>query len=733
MAPSVKELETPVAATTASAAGPPKTATQPVALEIPVTVNGARTVEGSDKRVPFSESTQTVLVFPHGAVIRIAAALASGQLVFLTNENTKKEVVCQVVKSKSSGAAGSYVELQFTEPAPGYWGPQLVAPATTPAAPRPAATAPLPASKPVAPAAAPAPKAPLAAKPVVARPASSVIPAKPAVAVPVPAPVNLPPPVATHSNVAPPEVPLAPLVPPTSAPTPSSAVPPPMAPPEPAKSITSTSPAVPHSVPNATSSSPASEHTLAAAQHDTTVPPLRDYSKQIEALFSSTQPNVVPAPPEPSPARISSDPTTEDLKLQAARLKEQLGSLLFTEAPAAPKPPATVLSSIPKPEAPAAEIVKKADSPIVHKEPKPVVEAEVKALAPAAKPAARALGADEEVKIPSWLAPLSQAASETASVSAASTEAVHEQTVSVNSEESFDALVPEETPRLQTAVFGKQLLGEASSASTEAAPTGSKKGLFLGLAGAALVVLAGGGWYFYRNQSKTMVGAAMHTAVSAAADPAVAPAQPAEPVMTTPSAASSLTATATASQPSKKSSPASIPSAVPNTTARNAVTAPDTDAASQPLQSASKASLGGVHLAAPVVNHVSTSQSDADSLQGIDAKPIATSADPFASGSSHGPAAPLPVGGDVKAAQLLRSVAPEYPAIAKAQHISGRVQIDALIDASGDVASVKVISGPALLLRAATDAVKQWKYKPAMLDGQATPMHLTVTVEFRGQ
>jgi hypothetical protein len=95
---------------------------QPVALEVPVTVNGARSVDGSDKREPFSERSQTVLVFGHGAVLRISAQLAPGQLVFLTNEKTKKEVVCVVVKSKTDGNAVGYVELRFTEPAPGFWG-----------------------------------------------------------------------------------------------------------------------------------------------------------------------------------------------------------------------------------------------------------------------------------------------------------------------------------------------------------------------------------------------------------------------------------------------------------------------------------------------------------------------------------------------------------------------------------------------------------------------------------
>src|SRR6202049_535247 len=95
---------------------------QPVTLEVPVTVNGARAVEGSEKREPFSETTSTVLVLANGAVIRLSSSVAPGQLLFLTNEKTKKEVVCQVVKSKNYRSVSGYVELEFTEPVLGFWG-----------------------------------------------------------------------------------------------------------------------------------------------------------------------------------------------------------------------------------------------------------------------------------------------------------------------------------------------------------------------------------------------------------------------------------------------------------------------------------------------------------------------------------------------------------------------------------------------------------------------------------
>ena len=97
------------------------------------------------------------------------------------------------------------------------------------------------------------------------------------------------------------------------------------------------------------------------------------------------------------------------------------------------------------------------------------------------------------------------------------------------------------------------------------------------------------------------------------------------------------------------------------------------------------------------------------------------------------PEVPLPTGGDVKSAVLVSKVAPVYPTLAKNQHIAGNVVIDALIDANGRVSTTKVLSGPALLHQAAMDALKQWKYQPATLDGKAVSMHLTVTLQFRTQ
>ena len=76
---------------------------------------------------------------------------------------------------------------------------------------------------------------------------------------------------------------------------------------------------------------------------------------------------------------------------------------------------------------------------------------------------------------------------------------------------------------------------------------------------------------------------------------------------------------------------------------------------------------------------------------------------------------------------------PVYPQLARSQRVSGDVKIDALIDENGRVTGMKVVGGPVLLHQAAMDSLRQWKYKPATLDGKAVSMHLVVTVQFRLQ
>ena len=95
---------------------------EPVALETTVIATGARPGYTAAKRELFTEETQTVLVFENGAVIRLSAAVADGQLLFLTHKATGKEVVTQVLRKRSFRPTNCYVDLEFTEACPGFWG-----------------------------------------------------------------------------------------------------------------------------------------------------------------------------------------------------------------------------------------------------------------------------------------------------------------------------------------------------------------------------------------------------------------------------------------------------------------------------------------------------------------------------------------------------------------------------------------------------------------------------------
>jgi protein TonB len=91
---------------------------------------------------------------------------------------------------------------------------------------------------------------------------------------------------------------------------------------------------------------------------------------------------------------------------------------------------------------------------------------------------------------------------------------------------------------------------------------------------------------------------------------------------------------------------------------------------------------------------------------------------------------PLPTS-TLKMPRLISSVPPVYPAAAKKHGFEGDVVVEALIDVSGRVTEAKVLSGPTILHLAAEQAVLQWRYEPAVLNGKPLPFKLNVTLQFR--
>ena len=82
-------------------------------------------------------------------------------------------------------------------------------------------------------------------------------------------------------------------------------------------------------------------------------------------------------------------------------------------------------------------------------------------------------------------------------------------------------------------------------------------------------------------------------------------------------------------------------------------------------------------------------------------------------------------------AQLVHRVEPVYPRMAVLANMQGEVKLHALIARDGTIQSLSVSSGPPILAQAALDAVRQWRYSPYILNGEAVEVEIFITVNFR--
>jgi protein TonB len=102
---------------------------------------------------------------------------------------------------------------------------------------------------------------------------------------------------------------------------------------------------------------------------------------------------------------------------------------------------------------------------------------------------------------------------------------------------------------------------------------------------------------------------------------------------------------------------------------------------------------------------------------------------------SHGPSVkpggPKRITSQLSEGQLVNRVEPIYPHIAAISGIQGQVKLHAIIGRDGRIQSLSAISGHPLLLRAALEAVEQWRYRPYVLNGEAVEVETFITVNFK--
>jgi protein TonB len=127
---------------------------------------------------------------------------------------------------------------------------------------------------------------------------------------------------------------------------------------------------------------------------------------------------------------------------------------------------------------------------------------------------------------------------------------------------------------------------------------------------------------------------------------------------------------------------------------------------------------------------------DAASVGAVSGTPAAAALSPIGRRESQ-PAPPPSVanspGSPVKIVhepKLILSTRPIYPEIAKRSNIQGTVVVLAELDANGNVVGTKAVSGPIILCHAAVDAVRHWKYEPAVIDGKAGAAQVSISIDF---
>ncbi len=661
-----------------------------LSLEVPVKVHGSRASDAqhsaASRTEPFEEQTSTMIVFPHGCVIRMSTAVNVGQMLVVTNLKTRQDAICRTVKVRTFTNMQSYVEVEFTHKQESYWGVQFSAnaPAAAPiAAPQPLAPVfSTPASS--APPVVPAVSAPLERPAHVPAEPVAVVTQKPAVAAPAPeAPVR------TAQEVAPSFVPPANAshVAPLSRPT---LVPPPPPPPVFVAPVAR----APHVAPSPEPlvNKPETPFVWIGTQED--VQPAASSTATIKPGAPSFSPRpatpvrqapIVPAPslelPKIAFPKIE-PPTVDPLEELSALVASSVAP--FATAPEAPATAALTMSEMRGDEAiPAANASTAATHGMLQQSP---------ALEEKPAESSRAV-----------FGSLSGGASFGASRTAASAEA-----------------------------FGSRLDSTVGSPEDAQTPGRSNNWMLIAVCLGVLFACVAGGVLYFRYQS---------AGGNSAARPQATPQS--QEVSAEQTALQNSTARSTVSGPVATAIPYGAPAATVSAGASNAAAL--AAKANSPVKSVNR--IASMLNGAPAGHPVTTQRSDAstnDAAPSLDAAPrvegpnINALPGVISSASIAGPAAPeirpegpVVTGGQVAAPRLVYKAMPIYPLNAKEAGVAGDVVIKTTIDQKGSVGDAHVVSGPVMLRQAALDALRRWKFEPSKLDGQPISVQMLVTIKFR--
>jgi len=187
----------------------------------------------------------------------------------------------------------------------------------------------------------------------------------------------------------------------------------------------------------------------------------------------------------------------------------------------------------------------------------------------------------------------------------------------------------------------------------------------------------------------------------------------------------------------KETTPAKPAAAEPAPTTDDSKVAEDTPAVSHPAANLKK--FNSESLAERLRPAISTDLPDAPAIVRASA-PTSMSLPGIVTSQPSMPAPPKPavtapaptpkVGGQLTSAKVITRVDPEYPKLARQAGASGVVELEATISADGKVKNPRVVRGNSMLQKAAIDAVLQWKYQPAMLNGKPVESPVEIKLNF---
>jgi TonB family protein len=461
-----------------------------------------------------------------------------------------------------------------------------------------------------------------------------------------------------------------------------------------------------------------------------------------------------------------------------------------SNVPAGPARPATLAAATAAKPRPATPPVSK---PAAGVPAKPQIQTAVAAAASTAsaktameragtQPAAKsALPADSPIKPPSALNPaihsaLPASGSGAASAPAPAREAAPPAVEVAAPSQSKPAASPDKIAAEKSAAEKSADASPATTnpaeSTTAAAPTftfgganlpeksenaGSKK-IFLGIAAAVFLVCA---IYFGWTQlhDKLSTPAAAPNQLSPASTKVPAPAQPTAASSSAASSPGPQTALPQSQAPDSQSSTTGSDrddsekdnAAVPAASSKPSASAPATKAATSSTTKAAptsnsvapaNAQPAAPETAPPIVLKNGSTKSSAKPPAPDAAAPSMVG---LAAGGSDGSLSNITAGDDaakpilqtltisqgVSQGLLLKKVQPAYPPTALRMRIEGPVKLMATVGKTGNVTEVKVVSGDQLLTQSAVDAVKQWKYKPYLLNGDPVEIQTEISINFK--